>query len=210
MSRDLPPEPPESEGELEMDDDHAVSESDSGVVPELADLRFPELEALRNLQVEDLAFLELEPLLLPEDLAILSAEETISFLTDDVLEAAFADWALRQDDELSQLLANTDFDELSSPARTEGAPTHTTASLADVADWMRTEVERRQSVPHAHIVRQIRSRYGLTFLKPHGSRISDELLDAFAKVTQNTVVWVKRKRIWRLRKPTDPPGRQAD
>ena len=40
--------------------------------------------------------------------------------------------------------------------------------------------------------------------------LARELLTAFRKLTETTVVWVRGDRYWRFRDPSDGPGREAD
>ncbi len=45
---------------------------------------------------------------------------------------------------------------------------------------------------------------------PFDPAIALEVLEEFRKLTEKTVVWVRRERMWRLREKGDPPGRMVD
>jgi hypothetical protein len=74
---------------------------------------------------------------------------------------------------------------------------------------MASEVVRR-SLHQKHVVYEIRKKFGEEFT--HRNRngnwaIDKDVLAAFREVTDDTVVWEKGARLWRLRRPSDPPGR---
>lgn len=51
----------------------------------------------------------------------------------------------------------------------------------------------------------------LTYFNDKGNRaISRPVLTAFRRISAETVVWDRTWRCWRLRKPSDPEGRQVD
>ncbi|MGW2419009.1 DUF6953 family protein [Streptomyces sp. NPDC001709] len=51
----------------------------------------------------------------------------------------------------------------------------------------------------------------MTYFNDKGNRaISRPVLTAFRRISAETVVWDRTWRCWRLRKPSDPEGRQVD
>lgn len=63
------------------------------------------------------------------------------------------------------------------------------------------------------VVYEIASTFGdeFTYLNDNGNlAIRKDVLEAFRKLTKNTVVWEHDSRAWRKREPYDSPGRQQD
>lgn len=67
--------------------------------------------------------------------------------------------------------------------------------------------------PQSFAVRAIADNFGEPFfyLNKNGNpAISKDVLDAFNNITKDTVVWMKKRRAWRLREQDDPPGRTVN
>jgi hypothetical protein len=85
-----------------------------------------------------------------------------------------------------------------------------TATAASVADWMLGEVRRQGVLYQADAVFQIEANFGEAFVydNDNGNRaISPDVLSAFREISDQSVVWNKRERFWRLREPEDEIGR---
>jgi hypothetical protein len=80
-----------------------------------------------------------------------------------------------------------------------------------VADWMLKEVKGNGELYQENAVSKIEKKFGeqFTHLKENGnSSIGKDVLAAFRMLSKGSVVWEREHRRWRMRKPTDKPGRQ--
>ena len=82
-----------------------------------------------------------------------------------------------------------------------------------MATWMLAKMESEGCLYQVDAVDHL-LRLGVDRLlevNPAGNDVlSRKVLDAFRRVTESTVVWVKQERYWRPREAGDPPGRVAD
>lgn len=81
----------------------------------------------------------------------------------------------------------------------------------DVARWMVDQVSRYRYMDQSFAVGRIEWDFGKEFIHTnrHGNRaINKDVLNEFEKLTRDTVVWLQRKRTWRLREDGDAPGRK--
>ena len=87
------------------------------------------------------------------------------------------------------------------------------ATNEDVAEWMAKEVRARPVLNQTTAAREMKNEFGeeFTYKNKNGNRaIKKSVLDAFNRLTEEDVVWVKKNQRWRKRKVTDKPGRQQD
>ena len=84
----------------------------------------------------------------------------------------------------------------------------------DAAKWMLAEVQRDPPLHQESAVSEIEQRFGpeLVVTNNNGNpAIHPMVLKAFRAISKDTVVWSRSERYWRLREPSDPPGkRQVD
>ncbi len=88
-------------------------------------------------------------------------------------------------------------------------PDHTPA---EVARWMAERVTKRGYLDQETAVLEIERWFGSPFVYDNeaGNRAVDpRVLDAFRKLTDQTVVWERASRVWRPRREGDPEGRQV-
>lgn len=81
-----------------------------------------------------------------------------------------------------------------------------------IAEWMLSEIEKRGCIYQDDVVdRLVKSNMeGLLRENSDGNLvIGCEVLNAFQKLTETTVVWVKPDRYWRFRVTEDEAGRDA-
>ena len=81
-----------------------------------------------------------------------------------------------------------------------------------VARWMLAQIEREDCVYQDDVVDYLvkAQREDLLIENADGNQVvGKEVLAAFRKMTEATVVWVKPDRYWRFRVPEDEPGRDA-
>ena len=81
------------------------------------------------------------------------------------------------------------------------------ATTLEVAGWMRAQVAEHGRLARREAAECIRHAFGEAHL--HRSKygtgaIRAEVLDAFRALTPERVVWSRRERAWRLRRPSDP------
>lgn len=79
-----------------------------------------------------------------------------------------------------------------------------------VAQWMLDEIGRRKDLFQMDAVSGVAKKFGaeFTYTNKNGNpAIHKKILDAFDKLTGNTVVWEPRGRYWRKREDGDKPGR---
>jgi len=82
-----------------------------------------------------------------------------------------------------------------------------------IAKWMLRELIRAGSLPQATAADRIASKFGekFTYTNTNGNlAIRKEVLDAFRKLTGDSVVWELGEHTWRRRQSHDHPGRQQD
>lgn len=81
-----------------------------------------------------------------------------------------------------------------------------------VARWMLAQVEREGCIYQDDVVDYLvkSKREDLLAENSDGNQVvGRDVLTAFKKLTQTTVVWVKPDRYWRFRVAEDEPGRDA-
>jgi len=88
-----------------------------------------------------------------------------------------------------------------------------TPTEASVAAWMVEELRRRKHLYQEQTAWDIKRLFGKSFIYDNANgnpAISKAVLKEFNKVTKEEVVWSRSERYWRVRMPTDKPGRQQD
>jgi hypothetical protein len=78
---------------------------------------------------------------------------------------------------------------------------------------MLDELNRKGYLDQETAVQEIARRFGeqFTYINENGNAsIQKNVLTAFRKVSESSVVWDREDREWRKRKPNDSPGRQQD
>lgn len=81
-----------------------------------------------------------------------------------------------------------------------------------VAHWMHSEVEKHDCLYQDDVVDYLVKAKAENFLRENSDGnlvVGREVLDAFRKLTESTVVWVKPDFYWRFRVAEDEPGREA-
>ncbi len=85
-------------------------------------------------------------------------------------------------------------------------------SPADIAEWMFGQVHRDGCIYQDDVVDYL-LKHGLESLTRENNDgnlvVGRGVLDAFRRITEDTVVWVKPDRYWRWRVAEDEPGRDA-
>jgi hypothetical protein len=82
-----------------------------------------------------------------------------------------------------------------------------------VAEWMLKEVRENGELYQRNAVSKIEKKFGEQFryLKENGNpAIRKDVLAAFRKLSKDNIVWEREDRRWRIRRPTDKPGREQD
>jgi hypothetical protein len=85
-------------------------------------------------------------------------------------------------------------------------------TAADVALWMRQQLEEQEELHQVDAAWKIAETFGEQFVynNENGNlAIAPEVLSEFEKVTRLDVVWVRADRYWRKRQAGDGPGRNA-
>lgn len=80
------------------------------------------------------------------------------------------------------------------------------------AQWMLTALRREGCIYQDDVVDYLLKSKGEALLRENADGnlvLGRAVLDAFLKLTQTTVVWVKPDRYWRWRVEEDEPGREA-
>lgn len=83
---------------------------------------------------------------------------------------------------------------------------------SSVAKWMLAEVEQHQCIYQDDVVDYLVRAKAEHLLRENADGnlvIGREVLDAFKRLTDVGVVWVKPDRYWRFRVAEDEPGREA-
>jgi len=81
----------------------------------------------------------------------------------------------------------------------------------DVAQWMFDEINKGNYLYQEETVYTISEVFGDDFVCENDNgnlAIKKTVLDAFRKLTDESVVWSRGERMWRLREEHDEPGRQ--
>jgi hypothetical protein len=88
------------------------------------------------------------------------------------------------------------------------------ATSKDIALWMVGELNQQRTLYQENVVSHLQSHFGddFTYINSSGNiAIDRRVLSAFRKLTEDTAVWDRGERMWRLREEYDTPGsRQAD
>lgn len=83
---------------------------------------------------------------------------------------------------------------------------------ASVADWMLSSLEKEGCLYQDDVVDYLvkNNDEGLFRENSDGNQVlTISVLNAFKKITEPNVVWVRPDRYWRFRVPEDEPGRNA-
>lgn len=87
-------------------------------------------------------------------------------------------------------------------------------SADDVAQWMLTALNAQGGyLAQEDAAYEIQRRFGeqFTYYNENGNpAIRRDVLAAFRKMTEKSVVWMRSERAWRRRETGDPAGRQAE
>lgn len=81
----------------------------------------------------------------------------------------------------------------------------------DVAQWMLDEINNGNCLYQDQAVYTILDKFGDDFVyhNENGNlAIEKKVLSAFRKLTDDSVVWCRGDKMWRLREEHDEPGRQ--
>ena len=81
----------------------------------------------------------------------------------------------------------------------------------DAAKWMLEQLERKRCLYQEAAASEIAKQFGdhFTYTNDNGNRaIHKDVLNAFRKLTKDSVVWNREDRFWRKREQGDAPGRQ--
>jgi hypothetical protein len=85
------------------------------------------------------------------------------------------------------------------------------ATAQEVAQWMLDEVMGKGELEQEAAVSDIALKFGneFTYDNENGNlAIRRDVLAAFRRLTENSVVWDRENRLWRKRESDDDPGRQ--
>ncbi|WP_137490706.1 DUF6953 family protein, partial [Escherichia coli] len=83
------------------------------------------------------------------------------------------------------------------------------ATVDDVAQWMKSELENTNWLYQETVVYKIKELFGDTFvyLNANGNlSIDKKVLAKFRKLTNDTVIWERGEKAWRKRQGYDAPG----
>jgi hypothetical protein len=83
----------------------------------------------------------------------------------------------------------------------------------DAALWMQQEIGRADILHHATVVRHLLDRFGERFTRRNqeGNRVvAFDVLDEFLTLSREDVVWSRKDKLWRKRRPSDPPSRMVE
>lgn len=81
-----------------------------------------------------------------------------------------------------------------------------------IAEWMLSEIKKHGCIYQDDVVDRLVKSNTEGFLRENSDGnlvVGREVLNAFLKLTETTVVWVKPDRYWRFRVAEDEPGREA-
>ena len=135
------------------------------------------------------------------------SELTNSDLTDIELDFNTSDYLSTTDWNLSDIGESFGLEE------TLGRDGERRGSVDDVARWMLGEIRKTGELYQDRAAQSIGHKFGGGFLydNPNGNpAIAKIVLEEFKKLTKKTVVWVRTKKMWRLREKGDPSGRMVD
>jgi len=82
----------------------------------------------------------------------------------------------------------------------------------ELAQWMLAQVEREGCIYQDDVVDRAVKAKAENLLRENADGnlvVGKPVLDAFKKLTETTVVWVRSDFYWRLRVAEDEPGREA-
>ena len=82
-----------------------------------------------------------------------------------------------------------------------------------VALWMLEQLNQKKELYQSEAVTEIETKFGKAFIYENQQgnlAISKQVLTEFRKLTENSAVWVRGDRCWRLRHDYDLPGRRQD
>ncbi len=82
----------------------------------------------------------------------------------------------------------------------------------EISEWMLSEIEEHGCIYQDDVVDHLVKSNAEGFLRENSDGnlvVGSEVLNAFLKLTETTVVWVKPDRYWRFRVAEDEPGREA-
>lgn len=84
--------------------------------------------------------------------------------------------------------------------------------VKSIANWMLSEIGKHGCIYQDDVVDYLVKAKAESLLRENSDGnlvIGREVLDAFKKLTEDNVVWVKPDFYWRLRVAEDEPGREA-
>ncbi|MHC2993899.1 MAG: hypothetical protein IBV53_00110 [Candidatus Atribacteria bacterium] len=77
----------------------------------------------------------------------------------------------------------------------------------DVANWMLSQITKKRELYQNEVVYLIEDKFGPKFVYENrlgNAAINREVLKEFRKLTEETVVWSRNERCWRIRSTDDP------
>ena len=83
---------------------------------------------------------------------------------------------------------------------------------SEVAQWMLSQIKKEGCIYQDDVVDYLVKAKSENLLRENSDRnlvLGRVVLEAFKKITETTVVWVKSDRYWRWRVAEDEPGREA-
>jgi hypothetical protein len=86
-------------------------------------------------------------------------------------------------------------------------------SPESVARWMLAEVERDGELYQETAVYEIERKFGREFVYENENgnpAIGKDILKAFRKISEGSLIWERGGRFWRKRNEHDGPGRQQE
>lgn len=86
-------------------------------------------------------------------------------------------------------------------------------TVTQAAQWMHDKVTIDGTLYQAEVAAEIEQLFGdeYVYVNDKGTlSIAPAVLTAFRLLSENSVVWIQRKRYWRLREDSDEPGRKQD
>jgi hypothetical protein len=87
------------------------------------------------------------------------------------------------------------------------------ATPEDVAHYLSDLLDEQKYLDQADAVFEVEKKFGRDFVYSNelgNDAIDQKVLDAFKKLTEDTVVWSRSDKQWRHRSPGDTPGRQQE
>lgn len=92
-------------------------------------------------------------------------------------------------------------------------PNNVPFTPSNVAEWMFAQLMSKGELYQETAVSEIEKNFGREFTPSNvngNSSIRRDVLAAFRKLSEETVVWERSERCWRKREKYDHPGRQQD